>query len=294
MALSGAFTLVAGWLALRLADRATRLRIQARAFLLSLIAGGVALLNVLIVAQLMFVSTSHDLRLLFALVAFSAVVTGFFSLWVAATITARLRSVLPGIRGLAEGDYGRRFAIEGQDEVADVARDLNDLAARLQSLEEGRRALGRERRELTAAISHDLRTPLASIRAMAEALADKVVEDAAEVDRYYQTIRREVERLSLLIDDLFELAQMDAGALRLDKRPLPLQEIAAEVVDAMRAQARKGGVDLNLNVAGAPADVLVDGARIERVVANLLRNALDHTPKGGHVGVEIEPAHPAG
>ncbi len=239
--LSASLTLVVGWLGLRWAGHTTRLSIQAKAFLLSMIAGSVALLNVLIIAQLMFVSTAHDLRLLFALVAFSVVVTGFFSLWVASVTTSRLRAVLAGIRALGEGDYGRRVAIEGGDEVAEVAADLNSLAARLQSLEESRRALDRERRELTAAVPHDLRTPLASIRAMAEALAERVVEDPAEVERYYRTIRHEVERLSLLIDDLFELG---------------------------------------------------DGARIERAIANLVRNALDHTPDGGRVGIEIAESEP--
>ena len=290
--LSASLTLVVGWLGLRWAGHTARLSIQAKAFLLSMIAGSVALLNVLIIAQLMFVSTAHDLRLLFALVAFSVVVTGFFSLWVAAVTTSRLRVILAGIHALGEGDYGRRVAIEGGDEVAEVAADLNSLAARLQSLEESRRALDRERRELTAAVSHDLRTPLASIRAMAEALADRVVEDPAEVERYYRTIRHEVERLSLLIDDLFELAQVDAGALRLEKRPLPLPEIASEVVDALRAQALKSGVTLEMAVAGRPAPIIGDGARIERAIANLVRNALDHTPDGGRVGIEIAESEP--
>ncbi len=290
--LSASLTLVVGWLGLRWPGHTTRLSIQAKAFLLSMIAGSVALLNVLIIAQLMFVSTAHDLRLLFALVAFSVVVTGFFSLWVASVTTSRLRAVLAGIRALGEGDYGRRVAIEGGDEVAEVAADLNSLAARLQSLEESRRALDRERRELTAAVPHDLRTPLASIRAMAEALAERVVEDPAEVERYYRTIRHEVERLSLLIDDLFELAQVDAGALRLDKRPLPLSDIASEVVDALRAQALKSGVTLEMAVTGRPAAIIGDGARIERAIANLVRNALDHTPDGGRVGIEIAESEP--
>src|SRR5205085_1814084 len=96
-----------------------------------------------------------------------------------------------------------------------------------------------ERRELTASISHDLRTPLASIRAMLEALDDDVVEDHVEVRRYYATMRREIDRLSRMINDLFELAQIDAGALRLDTRPVAIQEVLSEVVDAMQAQARR-------------------------------------------------------
>ena len=90
-----------------------------------------------------------------------------------------------------------------------------------------------------------------------------------------------------MIDDLFELAQMDAGALRLDRQPVALQEIAAEVVDAMEAQARRSGVELALSIEGDPPEVPLEGARIERVAANLVRNALEHTPEGGRVEVAV-------
>lgn len=287
LTLTGAATMGGGWLALRLADRAVGLSIQTKAFLSAVIGSGVALLNVVIVAQLMFVSTSHDLKLLIALICFSAVVTTFFSLWVASTIASRVELVAGGIRALAVGDYGARVDVGGGDEVAQLAADVNLLAERLQAAEEERAALDRERNELTAAVSHDLRTPLASVRAMVEALDDGVVSDLDEIARYYATIRREIERLNRMIDDLFELAQMDAGALRLDRQPVALQEVAAEVVDAMQEQARRAGVGLSLRVEGAPPELSLDGARIERVAANLVRNALEHTPGGGRVDVSV-------
>ena len=287
LTLTGAATMGGGWLALRIAERAVGLSIQTKAFLSTAIGSGVALLNVVIVAQLMFVSTSHDLKLLVALIIFSAVVTVFFSLWVASTIAGRIELVAAGIRSLAAGDYLARVAVEGGDEVAQLAAAVNLLARRLQEAEEQRRALDRERHELTAAISHDLRTPLASVRAMVEALDDRVVDDPDEVARYYAAIGREIERLNRMIDDLFELAQMDAGALGLDRQPVALQEVAAEVVDAMQAQAQRAGVTLSLQIDGNPPDVALDGARIERVVANLVRNALEHTPAGGRVDVNV-------
>ncbi len=287
LTISGGATMAAGWLALRIADRAVGLTIQAKAFLSTAIGSGVALLNIFIVAQLMFVSTSHDLRLLIALILFSAVVTLFFSLWVASTIAGRVELVAAGIRSLAAGKYDSRIGVVGGDEVAQLAGDVNLLAGRLQAADEQRHALDRERHELTAAISHDLRTPLASVRAMVEALDDHVVADPAEVERYYGMIRREIERLSRMIDDLFELARMDAGALRLDRQPVALQEVAAEVVDAMQAQARQAGVTLSLQIDGRPPELSLDGGRIERVAANLVRNALEHTPAGGQVDVSV-------
>lgn len=287
LTLSGAATMGAGWVVLLLADRVVGLAIQVKAFLSAAIGGGVALLNVFVVAQLMFVSTSHDLKLLVALLIFSAVVTVFFSLRVASVIAARVELVAGGIRELASGDYAGRLDVPGGDEVAQLAADVNRLARRLEEAEQQRRELDRERRELTAAISHDLRTPLASVRAMVEALDDQVVSDRGEIERYYRTMRREIERLNRMIDDLFELAQMDAGALRLEKHPVALQEVAAEVVDAMQAQASRAGVALNLRAEGRLREVPLDGTRIERVVANLVRNALDHTPAGGQVDVTV-------
>jgi two-component system sensor histidine kinase BaeS len=90
-----------------------------------------------------------------------------------------------------------------------------------------------------------------------------------------------------MIDDLFELAQLDAGVLKLECRRVCIQDIAAEVVDAMQAAARLAGVDLTLDVASAPPDIEVDGSRFERAIANLVRNALEHTREGGWVLVSV-------
>lgn len=287
LALSGAATLLAGWLGLRLAGRAVRLGIQAKVFLAGLIGSGVGLVNVFIIAKLMFLSDVHDLRLLVALLVFSGVLTTFFSLWVANTAAGGIETIATGIRSLAAGDYGAHVAVDGGDQVAGLGRHLNELAGRLRESAEERAALDRERRELTAGISHDLRTPLASLRAMVDALDDGVVDDPTEVARYYVTMRREIERLLRMIEDLFELAQLDAGALRLNRGAVTLQEIASEVVDAMQAQADRLGVDLSLRIDGFLPALMLDGGRMERVLANLVRNALEHTPAGGSVAMAI-------
>lgn len=287
LAVSGVVTAAAGWLALWIADRHAPLSIGAKAFLGNAVAAAVALLNVVIVAQAMFVSTSHDLKVLIAVVTFSAVVTGFFSLWIAGAVSRRVSNVAHAVRGLAAGDLSTRVVDDSTDEVARLAADVNSLAARLEAGEEERQSLDRERKELTTAISHDLRTPLSSLRAMVEALDDRVVKDPAEITRYYGTMRREIERLSRMIDDLFELARIDAGALKLERRSVLLQEIAADVVDAMQAAARRDDIDLCVSVEGSPPPAHLDGARIERAIANLVRNALEHTPPGGRIEVAV-------
>ena len=287
LALSGTATVGAGWLALRGMDHFVGLSIRAKSALGATLAGAVALLNVFVTAQLMFISTSHDLKLLIALMVFSAIVVVFFSLWVASSITSRLGRVTDGIRALAGGDYRSRVRVEGRDEVSRLADDVNKLAQRLLSAEKERETLDKEKRDLTAAVSHDLRTPLASLRAMVEALDDNVVDDPGEVRRYYGTMRREIERLSRLIDDLFELSRIDSGNLTLDRQLVSMEEIATEVVAGMQAQARLSDVTLNVAVSDNSRPTMLDGARMERAVSNLVRNAIEHTPPGGRVDLGV-------
>lgn len=286
LVITGVGTLAVGWLALRVSDEQLGLSLRVKAFIAAAIGSAVGLVNIYVIARLMFVSTTHDLPLLVTVLVFSGVLAVFFSLLVAATVTDRVHAIASAIRGIAAGDYDTRITLDGGDELVALAGDVDLLAARLQTAERQRDELDRQRRELTAAISHDLRTPLASFRAMVEALSDGVVEPP-EVDRYLRTMRHEIDRLSRMLDDLFELAQIDAGALRLDRRPLAVQEIVMDVADAMQAQATQAGVALEVDVdASAPA-LAIDGARMERAVANLVRNALEHSRPGGRIAVGV-------
>lgn len=288
MLLSAVATVLVGGLAVQAMDRAGATALRTRIALGAVIGAFIGLLNVLIVAELMFVSTAHDLRLLAALVGFSGLVSVSFSAWVSSRVSGQLEVIGGRIRGLAAGDYAARLEPVGAGEISRQARDLNELARLLQASAEARDALDRERRELTAAISHDLRTPLASIRAMAEALTDGVVSEPDEVTRYHATIRKEVERLARMVDDLFQLAQIDAGALPLDRRPVSLHEVAAEVADGMQARAAAAGIALRLAESEPLPPIALDGALMARAVGNLVANALEHTPAGGSVVVSTE------
>ncbi|MFQ5473966.1 MAG: sensor histidine kinase, partial [Dehalococcoidia bacterium] len=287
LALSGTATVGAGWLVLRGTDHFLGLSIRAKSSLGGILAGSVALLNVFVTAQLMFISASHDLKLLIALMAFSAIVTVFFSLWVAYSVTSRLSRVTDAVQALAAGDYATNVDVTGRDEVSRLAEDVNTLAGRLRAAERERATLDKEKRDLTAAVSHDLRTPLASLRAMVEALDDSVVHDPGEVHRYYGTMRKEIERLSRMIDDLFELSRIDSGDLSLDRQLVALDEIAAEVVDGMQAHARQSDITLAIGQPAGSSPIPLDGSRMERAIANLVRNAIEHTPPGGRVDVDV-------
>jgi signal transduction histidine kinase len=272
-----------GWLALS-SSWSAPLGLRGKAFLGSLIGGVMGLFNVFLIARLMFISTEHDLWVVAAAIGFSVVLMTAFSIAVASSVAQRVTLISDAVRALADGGAPPDLTLSESDEVARLAGDVERLSAMLDASERERSRLDSQRVELTAAISHDLRTPLASVRAMAEALADGVVEEEAERARYYRLIQREIERLDRMIGDLFDLAQIDSGALRLEKQPLPLQEIVAEVVEGMRPQAERSGIDLRFE-AGAEAlpDVELDGARFERAVANLVRNAIQHTPEGGEI-----------
>lgn len=282
----GATTMALAAGALLVADRVRGVPFTAKALIASAAGSLVALANVLIVAKLMFVNTGHDLRLLIALIVASGVVTVFFSIRVASLATRQARAVAGAVGRLSRGEYVA-LPSGGSGEFADLARAVNRLGSRLEEADRQRDLVERQRRELTAAISHDLRTPLGSIRAIVEALDDGLVTDRDEVARYHATIRREVERLNRMIDDLFELARMDAGVLELDRRMIGLQDVASEVVDAMTPLALRSGVTLSLEVEGSPPPLSIDGARMERVIANIVQNAIEHTPERGSVDVRV-------
>ena len=151
---------------------------------------------------------------------------------------------------------------------------------------ERERTAERARRELVAWVSHDLRTPLAGIRAMTEALEDRVVHEPVDVTAYARQIRRESLRLSAMVDDLFEMSRIHAGALNLTLRPVSIAEIVREAVASVRPSAEAGGVAVRVQ-SGDPAGPVVLGgaAELVRVVRNLLGNAVRHTPRRGEVVV---------
>lgn len=141
------------------------------------------------------------------------------------------------------------------------------------------------RRKMLAWLSHDLRTPVSGVLAMAEALEDGVVERPDDVKEYAGLIRSETNRLAGMIDDLFELARIDAGDLRLELEPVPVVEVLRSAVQASRASADRRGVRLEVDVPADATQALGEGPALVRVVRNLLGNAIRHTPADGVVTV---------
>ncbi|WP_216895741.1 sensor histidine kinase [Nocardia alni] len=152
-------------------------------------------------------------------------------------------------------------------------------------MREQERAAERSRRELVAWVSHDLRTPLAGIRAMGEALVDGVIDRPDSIERYANQIVRETNRLSAMVDDLFEMSKINSGALRLQLEPIDLRELIDEVAAANQPTAARAQVSL---VARQPdSEILISASdrALTRVLTNLVANAIEHTPPGGRIDI---------
>jgi signal transduction histidine kinase len=246
----------------------------------------IALFNVFLTARLMFISADHDLVLLVLLLAFAAVVSLTLGATLAGVLAQRVVALRQGAREVASGNLSTQVAVNGSDELADLAGEFNHMAARLAQADAERKRLEDTRRELTAAISHDLRTPLASVRAMLEALSDGLVTEPATQQRYLASMRTQIGHLNVMIDDLFELAQLDAGAAALTLQHVAPSDLVSDVFEGMQAQAHERRVTLSGEVL-QPADLLADQQKVERVLANLVSNAIRYTPQGGSVTIRV-------
>ena len=219
-----------------------------------------------------------DVKIL-AVTAASALTALVAALLVARSIADSIDRVREASVELAHGNLDARAPEGGPAEVAELAASFNEMGANLSRLFD-------TRRELVAWASHDLRTPLANMQAMLEALEDGL----GEPDEYVPVLREQVRVLSMLVDDLFELARIDAGALTLEMHRLPVAPIVSSSLRGVEAEARSRHVTLAAEV---DDDVTARFApeKVERVLMNLLTNALRHTPSDGAVAVRVEP-HP--
>ena len=250
----------------------------------ALVSVGSVLAGALGTARAMFLS-DHDLRVLVVVV----VVAGSIGV---ATAVVLGRAVVAGSRALGltaarlgEGDYAPTGQPLGT-ELAELDRRLGETSARLEQSRGRERALEASRRELVAWVSHDLRTPLAGIRAMAEALADGVVDDVGTVARYHAGLRREADRLTVMVDDLFELSRVHASVLQLSLSEVSLADVVSDAVaSAMPVATAKGVRLLGAAPNGLPS-VEASLPDLGRVLRNVLSNAVRHTPADGVVSVQ--------
>jgi two-component system sensor histidine kinase BaeS len=241
---------------------------------------GLALLAVTLPLAAVFLSgwvmfhMGDDVKIL-AVAAASATIAVAAGWLVANSIARRIRRLRDASRAIAAGDFAARAPEDGPAELAELARSFNTMATELEELFDARR-------ELIAWASHDLRTPIASLQAMLEAVEDGV----AQAGDYLPEIQQQVRTLALRVDELFELARIDAGALTLELREAEVGGLVDGCVRALTVDAALRGVRLEVRATDARA--ICEPSKIERVVSNLVTNAIRHTPSDGAVAVSVE------
>ena len=245
-------------------------------------------LNIWFTAKLMFFN-EHDLKLSLVLLFFASGIAMSLGYFLSATLTAKISRLSEAACYISEGDLQVRVPVQGRDEMAALAISFNEMATQLEEAAQKQQELERMRRDLIAWVGHDLRTPLASIRAIVEALADGVVEEEEEVKRYLRTAKRDIRSLSLLIDDLFEMAQLDAGGLPLSKQAISISDLLSDTLESFSTIARQHDVKLEGAVEPGSDPVFVDAQKVERVLSNLISNAIRHTPANGSIHVSVAP-----
>jgi signal transduction histidine kinase len=268
---------VAGALALRALRRRS---VAASLAVLAAVAIGAMLAGTLSVAWAMFLNR-HDLTVVTTVCAMAAAASALTALLLGRRLIAGHRALERAARALGEDGGFTPPPSPMPAELASLARRLAEAGASLTAARERERALEASRRELVAWISHDLRSPLAGLRAMAEALEDGIAEDPG---RYHRLIRDEVERMGAMVGDLFELSRIQAGSLSLTPTRMSVYDLVSDAIAGADPLAAERGVRLaDDGVEAVPVEV--DGGEMTRVLANLLVNAIHRTPADGTVAV---------
>ncbi len=279
--------IAAGWaatvgvLGLALAWSLRRLSLVWLQLLVALVAVVAVVAGMVGTASAMFLS-DHDFAVVLLVCAVAGAVAVLFAMAVGAAVARWSHGLQAGARRFGESGEYVDEAADGPAEFARLSAELARTSERLRDARVREQQLELSRRELVSWVSHDLRTPLAGLRAMGEALEDGLAEDP---DRYHRQIRGEVDRMVRMVDELFELSRIHAGVLELALQPVTLGDLVSEALAGADPVARAAGVRLGGWVEEG-AVVRADPAGLSRVVTNLVMNAIRHTPADGAVGIE--------
>ncbi len=247
-----------------------------------LLAGALTLLNVLVTARLMFLNR-HDLLLATVLLVFAAIIAAALGYLLSDAATTAITRLNFAAKEVAAGDLDVVVPADGSDEIAALARSFNEMTRRLREAEGLRAEAEATRRDLLTAVGHDLRTPLASVRVIVEALSDGVVTDPITTARYLRTAQSDLAALSRLVDDLFLLTSLGGGGVELDRQQNSLSDLISDTLESFSPRADQQGIRLR-GEPGQEADLaLFDARYVGRALNNLVENALRFTPPGGEI-----------
>jgi signal transduction histidine kinase len=267
--------------ALRLLDRRAR-SLRTQVLVVTLGALGLGAVAAATMSWLMVLDPG-EVRTAMAVLAVTAVIAVFLVVVATQPLGNDIDRLEATVRRIEHGDRDVRTGIHRADELGHVARALDELTARLDTLERERVRLEDERSAMLTHVSHDLRTPLAALQVAVEALIDGVAPDP---DRYYRSMRRDVDALSSLVDDLFLLVRLENGRFELHPVTVDLTEIADEALEALAPVGHARRVDLVLESRGR-VNVVGNAAALGRVIRNLIDNAIRHAPEGSTVRVAV-------
>ncbi len=264
--------------------RAMALRAQF-AIGIALVVGSI-LVATIVGALLMFVS-GHDAVMVAVITVFAGLVAIRAAGLLAGGVLGDVRAIEDGLTAVGEGRRDVRMAVEGRDELAVLAGQADAMVDRLAAEESRAAAADAARRDLVAAASHDLRTPVSALRLLVDAIDDELVDEPTR-RRYTRTMGTHIRALGGLIDDLFELSRMQAGEIRWALRQVSVGELVDETVQALHPAAAERGVSLAARLPDAPPITRADPEKLQRVLFNLVQNAIRHTPADGSVTVQVD------
>lgn len=279
---SGAISsgLVLAWLTF--SQRLVGLRFQLTVAYLT--GAAITFINILITGKLMFLSP-HDLTLLTMLLIFSGAIVLFFAIFLSKQLVLPVEEMTTSAVELANGNFSARVKPSGSAELAHLADAFNQMAGQLEHSFRVQQEMEKSRKELVAAISHDLRTPLASLRLMTEAVSDGVA-DEHQAAIFLERMRGEVEYMTTLIDDLFELSSLEAGSVKLNLEMGTLADLISDTLESLQGQARQKDQILAGEIQGELPEITFDSHQVQRVLNNLVGNAIRYTPAGGSINVQ--------
>ncbi len=286
VALTSAILLPVGLVALLLAHAADARRLRmstlSHRFQLGIgLALGQLLAALMIAAAVMFVSPD-DAWTTAGILLFAAVIAARAAQILLRDVVADVGSVSHGLHSVGQGEREVHVEARSGKELSDLAHAANTMIETLRSEERSRDEADAARRQVIAAVSHDLRTPLTSLQLLAQALNDDLV-DPATARQYVTTMGVNVRALSTLVDDLFEFSRLNAGDFAWTTQAVPLAGIVAEMLEAIRLEAETRRVAVRAEIASDLRPARANPEQLGRVLANLLTNAIRHTPPDGSV-----------
>lgn len=286
VAWAGGVALLTGGLAEVVLRRLGHRSLAAQVVLLAVLPAVGGLVGVWLGARAMFFS-DHDLTALVVLLVTAGTVGTVVALLLGARVARAGDELVEATRRMAAGEpLDPAEGASGPGELDRLARELERTSSALHEARRRERALEASRRELIAWVSHDLRTPLAGIRAISEALEDGIAEDPETFDRYLHTLRTEADQLATLVDDLFELSRVQVTHLLQPFEPVSLHDLVSDALAGVAPVATAKGVRVEGRVDGPPLEVTGSHLALLRALRNILENAVRHTPSERAVVVE--------